>query len=44
VNEEVISLEYCTTQEQVSDIMTKPVKLDVFELLREKIGVGLKSE
>ena len=44
VNEEVISLEYCTTQEQVSDIMTKPVKLDVFERLREKMGVGLKSE
>lgn len=44
VNEGVIALEYCTTQEQLSDIMTKPVKLEVFEKLRSYMGVGLKEE
>lgn len=44
VSEEVISLEYCTTQEQVSDIMIQPVKLDVLERLREKMCVGPKDE
>ncbi|WZZ49949.1 hypothetical protein YC2023_050056 [Brassica napus] len=44
VNEEVICLEYCSTLEQLSDIMTKPVKLEVFEKLRLKMGVGLKEE
>ncbi|CAA7048461.1 unnamed protein product [Microthlaspi erraticum] len=41
VNEEVIRLEYCHTQEQLSDIMTKPVKLEVFEKLRSEMGVGV---
>ena len=44
VSDEVISMEYCSTQEQLSDIMTKPVKLDVFEKLRALMGVGPKVE
>ncbi|KAL1218311.1 Retrovirus-related Pol polyprotein from transposon TNT 1-94 [Cardamine amara subsp. amara] len=44
VNEGVIELEFCRTQDQVSDIMTKPVKLEVFEKLRGKMGVGMKEE
>lgn len=34
VNESVISLEYCSTEDQLADVMTKPVNLDVFEKLR----------
>lgn len=37
VNEGVIELEYCRTQDQLYDVMTKPVKLEVFEKLRGKI-------
>lgn len=37
VNEGVILLEYCSTHEQVSDIMTKPVKLEVFKKLRKNM-------
>jgi len=44
VSEGVINLDYCSTQEQISDIMTKPVKLDVFEKLRKMLGVGPKEE
>lgn len=43
VNEDVIEMEYCSTREQLSDIMTKPVKLEVFEKLRKDMGVGLKE-
>lgn len=34
-----IDIEYCGTNEQVADIMTKPLKLDQFEKLREALGV-----
>lgn len=44
VSDEVINMEYCSTQEQLSDIMTKPIKLDVFEKLRGMMGVGPKEE
>lgn len=43
VNEGVIAMEYCSTKERLSDIMTKPVKLDVFEKFRKDMGVCLKS-
>ncbi|XP_013632421.1 PREDICTED: uncharacterized mitochondrial protein AtMg00810-like [Brassica oleracea var. oleracea] len=43
VNEGIISTEYCSTHEQLADIMTKPVKLEVFEKLRADIGVTLKE-
>lgn len=36
----VVELIHCSTQEQVSDIMTKPLKLEVFLKLREKLGMG----
>lgn len=44
VNDRVIELEYCTTREQLSDLMTKPVKLEVFEKLKKSMGVRLKEE
>ena len=44
VNDGVIQLDYCGTQDQISDIMTKAVKLDVFEKLRSRMGVCLKEE
>ncbi|KAL6184287.1 hypothetical protein ACLB2K_045691 [Fragaria x ananassa] len=37
--EEVVRLVHCGTKEQVADIMTKPLKLDVFIKLREELGV-----
>uniref|UniRef100_A0A2N9FH80 Integrase catalytic domain-containing protein n=1 Tax=Fagus sylvatica TaxID=28930 RepID=A0A2N9FH80_FAGSY len=37
----VVELKHCVTQEQVADIMTKPLKLDVFLKLRESMGVGV---
>jgi hypothetical protein len=36
-----IKLEYVPTQEQVADIFTKPLRRDVFEYLRKKLGVIL---
>ena len=36
-----IKLEYIPTQEQVADIFTKPLCKDVFEYLRQKLGVIL---
>lgn len=44
VSDEVIELEYCSTQDQVADIMTKPVKREVFEKLRGYMRVQLKNE
>jgi hypothetical protein len=37
----VVELVHCNTQEQVSDIMTKPLKLEVFLKLRDKLGMCL---
>jgi hypothetical protein len=37
--DEVVELIQCSSQEQVADIMTKPLKLDVFQNLRELLGV-----
>lgn len=34
VNDGIIEIEYCPTREQLSDIMTEAVKLEVFEKLR----------
>ncbi|KAJ9551903.1 hypothetical protein OSB04_015948, partial [Centaurea solstitialis] len=39
VNEGTIELVYCSSEEQVADILTKPLKLDAFEYLREKLGM-----
>ena len=35
----VVELKYCRSQEQIADIMTKPLKLDTFERLRDQLGV-----
>ena len=37
--EEVVKLVHCGTNDQVVDILTKPLKLEVFLKLREKLGV-----
>lgn len=34
-----MELVYCGTQEQVAAVMTKPLKLDVFQKLRCLLGV-----
>ena len=39
--EGVVELKHCGTQEQVANIMTKPLKLDVFLKLRELLGVSV---
>lgn len=44
VNDGVIELEYCHTEEQLSDIMTKAVMLEVFEKLRKELGLCQKKE
>ncbi|KAE8671162.1 hypothetical protein F3Y22_tig00111990pilonHSYRG00084 [Hibiscus syriacus] len=36
----MVKLVYCSSQEQVADIMTKPLKLDVFLKLRNLLGVS----
>ncbi|PNX62471.1 hypothetical protein L195_g053000 [Trifolium pratense] len=36
----VIELQFCKSQEQLADIMTKPLKLDSFCRLRERIGMS----
>jgi len=44
VKEGTIRLDYCTTTDQVADIMTKAVKREVFEELRERMGVRRREE
>lgn len=39
VNEGKIQLKFCSTVNQVADLMTKPVKLEVFEKMRRLLGV-----
>ncbi|CAL9003639.1 unnamed protein product [Prunus brigantina] len=39
VKDEVVELLQCSTQEQVADVMTKPLKLEVFQKLRDLMGV-----
>ena len=38
-NDGVVILEYCGSKDQLTDIMTKPLKLKVFIRLRELLGV-----
>ena len=37
--EGVVELVHCGTQDQIADVMTKPLKLDMFLKLRELMGV-----
>ncbi|XP_050875004.1 secreted RxLR effector protein 161-like [Lathyrus oleraceus] len=39
VRDGIIELEHCGTHEQVADVMTKAVKLDIFQRLRGKLGM-----
>lgn len=39
VNDGVIALEHCGSQEQIADIMTKPLRREVFENLRRRLGI-----
>lgn len=39
VNEGVVQIQYCCTQQQIADIFTKPLKLETFQELRKKLGV-----
>ena len=41
--EGVIELKYCTTRDQVADIMTKALKMDTFEKLRNLMGICVVS-
>lgn len=34
-----VKLIHCGTQDQLADIMTKPLKLDTFRKLKEEIGL-----
>lgn len=43
VNEGTIQLDYCPTQEQLADFMTKAVKLETFEKLRYRVGTCTKE-
>ena len=44
VNEGKVQLNYCGTKQQIADIFTKPLKLEVFQELRKKLGVCDISE
>jgi len=35
---------HCSTQEQVADIMTKPLKLEAFLKLRDELGMCVVSK
>lgn len=37
--EGVVKLGYCSTRDQIADIMTKPLRLEVFTRLQDKLGV-----
>ena len=38
-NDGVVELKYCSSQEQIADIMTKPLKLDAFVKLRKQLRI-----
>ena len=39
----IVSLVHCPSEEQIADIMTKPLKLDAFLKLRRLLGVCLSQ-
>jgi len=39
VNDGVVKLSFCSSEEQIADIMTKPLKLEQFVKLRGMLGV-----
>ncbi|KAF2320058.1 hypothetical protein GH714_022688 [Hevea brasiliensis] len=44
VKEGIVDLQFCGTKDQLADLMTKPLKLDAFQKLRQGLGMRLKSE
>ena len=40
-NEGVVKLVYCSTEEQLADIMTKPFKMASFQRIREALGIKI---
>lgn len=42
--EGTVKLVHCVSQEQLADLMTKPLKMDAFLKLRELLGVCSKSD
>lgn len=40
-NEGVVKLVYCSTEEQLTDIMTKPLKMASFQRIREAFGIKI---
>ena len=39
VKEGIIELKHCGTHDQVADIMTKPLKLDSFQMMHDRLGL-----
>nr|XP_043615994.1 secreted RxLR effector protein 161-like [Erigeron canadensis] len=39
VNQDVVKLKFCKTEDQLADVMTKPIKLATFVQMREWMGV-----
>ena len=39
--EGVVKLVYCNTEEQLADIMTKPIKMESFQRIREAVGMTI---
>ena len=39
VKDGILELTHCSTQEQVADVLTKPLKLDMFLKMRSLLGV-----
>nr|GEY03428.1 copia-type polyprotein [Tanacetum cinerariifolium] len=44
VNDEVVTLEHCKTGDQIADIMTKPLKKETYEILRNKLGICIVED
>ena len=44
MNDGVVELNYCNTQEQIADLMPKPLKLEKLEKLRGMLGMINASE
>lgn len=44
VKDEIVELSHCSSQDQLADIMTKPLKLDQFLKFRNMLGMIEASE
>ena len=39
MNDKMVEMVHCRTEENLANIFTKPLKLDVFQEMKEKLGV-----